>query len=214
MMEAHQITSLVIVDDAGRPAGVIHLHDILSRQDRLTPSGGRGVLWLPARRRSGCSCSTWTAFSPTGGSSYGPAGEEVKRFHVRDGFALVAARRAGLGVAVISGRASAAVTRRMAELGVDEVHQGVDDKRECLDALCARLGLARGQVAAMGDDLPDLPLLGEAGVALAPADAVQEVRRVAHWTSRYPGGRGAVREAVEMLLRARKVWPPSMSASR
>jgi 3-deoxy-D-manno-octulosonate 8-phosphate phosphatase (KDO 8-P phosphatase) len=145
---------------------------------------------------------------------YGPAGEEVKRFHVRDGFALVAARRAGLGVAVISGRASAAVTRRMAELGVDEVHQGVDDKRECLDALCARLGVERGQVAAMGDDLPDLPLLGEAGVALAPADAVQEVRRVAHWTSRYPGGRGAVREAVEMLLRARKVWPPSMSASR
>jgi 3-deoxy-D-manno-octulosonate 8-phosphate phosphatase (KDO 8-P phosphatase) len=69
-------------------------------------------------------------------------------------------------------------------------------------------------VAAMGDDLPDLPLLGEAGLALAPADAVQEVRRVAHWTSRYPGGRGAVREAIEMLLRARKAWPPSMSASR
>ncbi len=140
---------------------------------------------------------------------YGPAGEEVKRFHVRDGFALVAARRAGLDVAVISGRASAAVTRRMAELGVDEVHQGVADKRRCLDALCARLGITPGEVAAMGDDLPDLPLLRAVGLALAPADAAQEVRRVAHWTSRHSGGRGAVREAVEMLLRARKAWPPS-----
>jgi 3-deoxy-D-manno-octulosonate 8-phosphate phosphatase (KDO 8-P phosphatase) len=145
---------------------------------------------------------------------YGPAGEEVKRFHVRDGFALVAARGAGLAVAVISGRASAAVTRRMAELGVDEVHQGVDDKRRCLDELRARLGMARGQVAAMGDDLPDLPLLREAGLALAPADAAAEIRRVAHWTSRHPGGRGAVREAVEMLLGARKAWPPPISASR
>ncbi len=145
---------------------------------------------------------------------YGPAGEEVKRFHVRDGFALVAARRAGLGVAVISGRASAAVTRRMAELGVAEVHQGVDDKHRCLDDLCGRLGVTRGQVAAMGDDLPDLSLLRVAGLALAPADAAQEVRRVAHWTSRHAGGRGAVREAVEMLLGARRAWPPPMSASR
>lgn len=145
---------------------------------------------------------------------YGPAGEEVKRFHVRDGFALVAARGAGLAVAVISGRASAAVTRRMAELGVDEVHQGVDDKRRCLDEVRTRLGIARGQVAAMGDDLPDLPLLREAGLALAPADAAAEIRRVAHWTSRHPGGRGAVREAVEMLLGARKAWPPPISASR
>ncbi len=125
---------------------------------------------------------------------YGPGGEEVKRFHVRDGYALVAARRAGLAVAVISGRASAAVTRRLAELEVEEVHQG-------------------GEVAAMGDDLPDLPLLRAAGLALAPADAVPEVRRAAAWISRQPGGRGAVREAVELILRARKAWPPPMSAS-
>jgi 3-deoxy-D-manno-octulosonate 8-phosphate phosphatase (KDO 8-P phosphatase) len=145
---------------------------------------------------------------------YGPVGEEVKRFDVRDGFALVAARRAGLAVAVISGRASAAVTRRMTELGVAEVHQGVDDKRRCLDDLCARLGVTRAQVAAMSDDLPDLPLLREAGLALAPADAAAEVLGVAHWTSRRPGGRGAVREAVELLLGARRAWPPPMSASR
>ncbi|HTK92556.1 MAG TPA: HAD family hydrolase [Verrucomicrobiae bacterium] len=145
---------------------------------------------------------------------YGAAGEEIKRFHVRDGYALVAARRAGLTVAVISGRVSAAVTRRMAELGVDEVHQGVDDKRACLVALVARLGASRAQVAAMGDDVPDVPLLREAGLALAPSDAAREVRRVVHWTSRYPGGRGAVRDAVEMLLGARHAWPPPISATR
>jgi 3-deoxy-D-manno-octulosonate 8-phosphate phosphatase (KDO 8-P phosphatase) len=102
----------------------------------------------------------------------------------------------------------------MTELGVAEVHQGVDDKRRCLDDLCARLGVTRAQVAAMGDDLPDLPLLREAGLALAPADAAAEVLGVAHWTSRRPGGRGAVREAVELLLGARRAWPPPMSASR
>ena len=102
----------------------------------------------------------------------------------------------------------------MAELLKDEVHQGVDDKRACLDGLLTRLGVTRAQVAAMGDDLPDVPLLREVGLALAPSDAVREVRGVAHWTSRYPGGRGAVREAVEMLLSARKAWPPPISASR
>lgn len=145
---------------------------------------------------------------------YGPSGEEIKRFHVRDGYALVAARRAGLAVAVISGRASAAVTRRMTELGVEEVHQGVADKRRCLDELCARLGVTPREVAAMGDDIPDLPVLGHVGLALAPADGASEARRVAHWTTRAPGGRGAVREAVELLLRARRAWPPSISASR
>jgi 3-deoxy-D-manno-octulosonate 8-phosphate phosphatase (KDO 8-P phosphatase) len=90
----------------------------------------------------------------------------------------------------------------------------VDDKRACLVALVARLGASRAQVAAMGDDVPDVPLLREAGLALAPSDAAREVRRVVHWTSRYPGGRGAVRDAVEMLLGARHAWPPPISATR
>ena len=93
------------------------------------------------------------------------------------------------------------------------MHQGVRDKAARLAELIARLGRARGEVAAMGDDLPDLPLLRAAGLALAPADAVPEVRRAAAWISRQPGGRGAVREAVELILRARKAWPPPMSAS-
>ena len=139
---------------------------------------------------------------------YGPAGEETKVFHVRDGHAIVAARAASLEVAVVSGRSSVAVARRLQELGVREIHQGVRDKVALLPELCGRQGIGPDAVAVMGDDLPDLPLLARAGLALAPADAVPEVRRAAHWISRLPGGSGAVREAVEWLLRARGAWPP------
>lgn len=140
---------------------------------------------------------------------YGPRGEERKVFHVRDGVALVGARRAGLKVAVLSGRASAAVSRRMADLGVREVHQGIVSKPGFFRKLIRRFGLAPAQVAYMGDDLPDLPLLTAVGLALAPADAAPEVQKIAHWVARRPGGAGAVREAVEAILRARGAWPPA-----
>jgi len=143
-----------------------------------------------------------------GGLFYGPAGEEWKRFDVQDGLALVEARRAGLAVAVISGRASPAVTRRMAELGVTEVLQGIADKEHALSSLLTRLGLSPTEVAMMGDDLPDLAIMDKAGLALAPANASAEVQRAADWVSARRGGGGAVREAVELLLRARGAWPP------
>jgi 3-deoxy-D-manno-octulosonate 8-phosphate phosphatase (KDO 8-P phosphatase) len=84
----------------------------------------------------------------------------------------------------------------------------VADKAAALEALRERLGLAVGEVAMMGDDLPDLPAMARAGLALAPANAVAEVKRAAHWVARRRGGDGAVREAVEMLLKARRAWPP------
>jgi len=148
-----------------------------------------------------------------GGLYYGPAGEEIKRFDVHDGLALAAARQAGLAIALISGRRSAAVARRAAELGIAEVHQGVRDKAAVLDDLIARLGFAPAELAVMGDDLPDLPLMLRAGLALAPRNAVAEVRRAAHWVSRRAGGGGAVREAVELLLGARRAWPPAERAT-
>ena len=143
-----------------------------------------------------------------GGLFYGPSGEESKRFHVHDGLAIVAAQRAGLAVAVISGRISDAVTRRTAELGITEVHQGIEDKTAVLARMATRLGVALEQVAVMGDDFGDLPLMRRVGLALAPLNAVREVRRAAHWVSRHRGGDGAVRQAVELLLRARNAWPP------
>lgn len=146
-----------------------------------------------------------------GGLLLDARGQEWKRFHVHDGLALVAARRAGLRVAVVSARSSPAVERRMAELGVEEVHQGVADKAQVVGGLIERLGVTRSRVAAMGDDLPDLPVMMMAGLRLAPADAVREVRRAAHWVARRAGGHGAVREAVEMLLRARRAWPAPTS---
>jgi 3-deoxy-D-manno-octulosonate 8-phosphate phosphatase (KDO 8-P phosphatase) len=88
------------------------------------------------------------------------------------------------------------------------VHQGVGDKGPALTALCERLGLKPAEVAVMGDDLPDLAAMARAGLALAPANAVAEVKRAADWVARRRGGDGAVREAVEMLLKARRAWPP------
>ena len=143
-----------------------------------------------------------------GGLYYGSSGEHTKRFHVQDGLAMIEAGRAGLSLAVVSGRKSPAVARRLAELGVAEVHQGVRDKCAVLTDLMARFGLRRAQVAVMGDDLNDLPSMRQAGLALAPHNAVREVRESAHWVSRRAGGEGAVREALELLLRARHAWPP------
>ena len=142
---------------------------------------------------------------------YGPAGEELKIFHVHDGLAIVGAQRSGLVVAVISGRASPAVSRRLADLGVLEVHQGSDDKQAVLEALLRRHRVALRETAYMADDLPDLPVLRQVGLAMAPVNAAAEVKRVAHWVGRRVGGQGAVREAVEAILKVRGTWPPPES---
>lgn len=141
-----------------------------------------------------------------GGLYYGPGGE-WKRFDVHDGFALSRAVASGLAVAIVSSRRSEAVARRCAELALGDVHQGVADKLTVYEALRARHGCRDAEVACMGDDLADLPLLRRAGLAAAPADAVAEVRQAAHWVSRAPGGHGAVRELLEAILRARGAWP-------
>ena len=104
---------------------------------------------------------------------YGPSGEETKRFYVRDGLALQLARSAGIEIAILSGRASAAVTRRMSELGIVEVHQGVADKRAALLAMLERLGIEARDAAVMGDDLPDIAVMKLAGLGLAPSDAAR-----------------------------------------
>jgi 3-deoxy-D-manno-octulosonate 8-phosphate phosphatase (KDO 8-P phosphatase) len=140
---------------------------------------------------------------------YGPAGETVKRFHVHDGLGLVLARRAGLEVAVISARRSRAVAIRMGELRITEVHQGVRDKARAFASLLRRLSIDPDEAAVMGDDLTDIPLMERAGLALAPANAVYEVKKAANWVARRAGGQGAVREAVQMLLSARGAWPPA-----
>jgi 3-deoxy-D-manno-octulosonate 8-phosphate phosphatase (KDO 8-P phosphatase) len=133
-------------------------------------------------------------------------GEEMKVFHVRDGSGLVAVQRAGVTVAIISGRDSPAVTRRAGELGIRHVYQGVGDKGERLDQLLAELGVAADETACVGDDTPDAPMLrraGLAGLAIGVADAYPALLAAAHWVTKSKGGRGAVREVCDLLLSAR-----------
>lgn len=133
-------------------------------------------------------------------------GHETKHFHVRDGFAIKAAADAGLKVGVITGRSSKVVALRMAELGIDFFVQGVKEKAEALELLCARVGLHPSAAAYMGDDLIDLPAMRRCGYAMAVADAAPEVRKIARFVSTLTGGRGAVREAVEHVLKAQGKW--------
>jgi len=131
------------------------------------------------------------------------SGEEFKVFHVRDGAGLVAVQRAGVTVAIISGRDSPAVRRRAEELGIRHVFQGVDDKGAQLDRLAAELGIAADETACVGDDTPDAPMLSRAGLSVAVADAHPALRASAHWVTQSEGGRGAVREICDLLLSAR-----------
>ena len=134
---------------------------------------------------------------------FGPRGEALKVFHVRDGQGIVLLRRAGIEVAVISGRRSPMVSARCRELGVRHVYQGVDDKLTVLQRLLKRLKLELSDCACVGDDLPDLPLMRNVALAFAVADAAGAVRRRADRVTRLPGGAGAVREVCERLLRTR-----------
>jgi 3-deoxy-D-manno-octulosonate 8-phosphate phosphatase (KDO 8-P phosphatase) len=133
---------------------------------------------------------------------YGPNGEEYKSFHVRDGLGLRIWLDSGRHVAIISGRASKAVEARGAELGITEVHLNVKDKLSVLNGVMNRLNLDSSQVCAVGDDVPDLAMFEAVGVAAAPQDAMPEVKRAAHVVTQARGGHGAVRELIEMLLKA------------
>ena len=133
-------------------------------------------------------------------------GSESKGFHIRDGAAIVWAMQSGVPVGLISARTSAATAQRAAQLGIRIVSQGIASKSTEFRRILAEQDLDERAVAYMGDDLLDLPLLARAGLAAAPADAVREVRAKAHWTSTAGGGRGAVRELIEMILRAQGRW--------
>lgn len=133
----------------------------------------------------------------------GPGGQELKAVHIHDGHGLKLLQRAGIRVAVISGRRSEAMEWRLNDLGVQHVFMGVPDKLAMYLGLLKECGLDARQSAYMGDDEPDLEPMRLAGLALTVPDAMPVVRRMADWTSRRPAGAGAVREACELLLAAR-----------
>jgi 3-deoxy-D-manno-octulosonate 8-phosphate phosphatase (KDO 8-P phosphatase) len=134
---------------------------------------------------------------------YGPDGESMKVFDVRDGLGIKNLIAAGIGVAVISGRRSGAVSARMRELGVSDVAQGVTDKARALTELLKRNAIAAKHVACLVDDTPDLGLMAAVGLPAAVADAHPEVLSAAAHVTRAAGGRGAVREFCDWLIAAR-----------
>ena len=136
--------------------------------------------------------------------TYSSGGEELKSFNIRDGLGIKLLQKAGINVAIITGRNSAIVQRRAAELGIEQVIQGREDKRTALLELCQSIGVTPMDCAYMGDDLPDLGAILIAGLGLTTADANAAVAESADWQSNLAGGQGAVREAAEALLKARE----------
>lgn len=136
----------------------------------------------------------------------GSDGGEWKSFHARDGMGVHLLHLAGIRPAIVTGRRSSVVARRAAELGIEDVVQGARDKAAEVRALRQRHGIVAQAVAYVGDDLSDLPPIREAGFSAAPADAAPEVVRAATFVAQSPGGRGAVREAVEAVLRRDGRW--------
>lgn len=131
---------------------------------------------------------------------YGNNGEELKSFNIKDGLGIKMLQRDGIEVVLITGRSSQIVERRAAELGINEVVQGREDKLTALQEVCSARELTVQQCAYMGDDLPDLAAVAAAGIGLAPADAAAALGEAADWQSNVAGGHGAVREACEALL--------------
>lgn len=129
-------------------------------------------------------------------------GNEYKSFHARDGHGLKLLKSTGVELAVISGRKSKSVALRMKMLGIHHVYQGHENKRDAFSELLSKTGLKPEQVAYVGDDLLDLPIMAKVGLAVAVNDAHQEVQARAHWCTALPGGRGAVREVCDLIMQA------------
>ncbi len=137
---------------------------------------------------------------------YGDDGQEYKAFYTRDGHGMVLLQKSGVEIGIITGRKSNLVTKRMADLKVKHVYQGVPDKLPTFEALMQSTSLSLDQVAYMGDDILDLPILTRVGLATCPKDSDPDVLSRVDFVSQHIGGRGAVRELCELIMRAQNTW--------
>ena len=133
-------------------------------------------------------------------------GTDQKSFNTHDGLGLALLHRAGLRSGVISGRTSPGLERRAGELDIEFVRQGDPDKVAAFEEILRAADVAENEVAFVGDDLTDIPLMLRVHLAVAVADAVEDVRGVAHFVTRREGGRGAVREVIELILKSQGLW--------
>ena len=137
---------------------------------------------------------------------YDSNGTETKSFHVKDGLGIKAWMKSGFQFGILTARTSSIVSRRAQELGIEQVQQGYEDKLPAAQAMMATFSCQPNQVCYIGDDLPDIPVMQQVRLAVAPADAASDVRAAAHWILRSNGGDGAVRELIERLLRSKQRW--------
>lgn len=156
-------------------------------------------------------CTDIDGVLTTGALHYGAESGHTKAFYVRDGAAIKWLQRAGIPVAFISGLDAAATVNRARDLGVEDCFAGHLDKKPVLDQLCEKYGLTYDQVAHLGDDLPDLPLLRRVGLACCPSDAVEEVKAACHWAVPKAGGHGVLRLVAERILKAQNRWADTLS---
>jgi 3-deoxy-D-manno-octulosonate 8-phosphate phosphatase (KDO 8-P phosphatase) len=143
---------------------------------------------------------------------YGPDGEQLKAFHALDGHGLKMLAASGVPCALLSGRRSAAVALRAAELGIGDVMQGIEDKLAAFQAFMRKKNLKPEQAGYMGDELVDLPVLTRCGFACAPREAPAEVRKRVHYVAAAAAGRGAAREVCELVMRAQGSLAPALKA--
>ena len=142
---------------------------------------------------------------------YSEEASEIKVFNVKDGFGLKLVMSAGIKVGLVTGRTSKALHRRCSDLGIRYIYDGVQQKAQLLDKIAAETGVGADNAAFIGDDLPDLPLMRRIGLSIAVADAHELVRHYSDWVTSAPGGRGAVREVCDALLKACGKWDELMS---
>ncbi|MCP2604869.1 HAD hydrolase family protein [Candidatus Aminicenantes bacterium AH-873-B07] len=135
-----------------------------------------------------------------------PNGEEIKGYNVRDGTGILLAHLAGLKTAIITGKKSKALNKRSERLGIKEVYQGYIDKKSVLFEILKRHSLKNEEVAFIGDDVGDLEIMKTVGLAGAVADAHPEIKKISHFVSNFEGGKGAVREFIEFILKSQDKW--------
>ena len=140
-----------------------------------------------------------------GSISYTENGHEIKTFNSKDGQGIVMLTKLGINVAIITARTSTIVQRRANDLGIQYIYQGIKNKLEKLDELRKILGINYDEIAYMGDDLPDLPILQQVGIKACPNDAVEEVKKICNFIARNNGGRGAVRELTDLIYYPAKI---------
>ncbi|MFC1523698.1 KdsC family phosphatase [Thermodesulfobacteriota bacterium] len=173
-----------------------------------TPSPDKGYVWrscLPKAKPIKLLLLDVDGVLTDGTITYTHAGDEIKSFHTRDGLGLRLLQEAGVEVGIITARSSEAVTRRARDLSLKHVYQGCRNKIEAYNQIMDSLDISDEEVAYMGDDWLDLPLMTRVGFAATVADGAPEVKEISHFITKNPGGRGAVREVCDLIIEAREM---------